>query len=121
MSIPVISLEPTERAWLHERIAQRFDLMMAQGFIDEVRALRARGDLNPDLPSMRCVGYRQAWQGLDEGWSEAEIHERGIFATRQLAKRQITWLRSMGQRVVVAADQTQATAQVIQAASAWTL
>jgi tRNA dimethylallyltransferase len=119
MNIPVISLEPTERAWLHERIAQRFDLMMAQGFIDEVRTLRARGDLNPDLPSMRCVGYRQAWQGLDEGWSEAEIHERGIFATRQLAKRQITWLRGMDQRVVVAADQAQATAQVIQAASAW--
>ena len=120
LNIPVISLEPTERAWLHERIAQRFDLMMAQGFIDEVRTLRARGDLNPDLPSMRCVGYRQAWQGLDEGWSEAEIRERGIFATRQLAKRQITWLRSMGQRLVVAADQAQATAQVIQAASAWT-
>lgn len=120
LNIPVISLEPTDRAWLHERIALRFDQMLAQGFIDEVRALRARGDLNPELPSMRCVGYRQAWQGLDEGWREAEIRERGIFATRQLAKRQITWLRSMRQRVVVAADQAQATAQVIQAASAWT-
>jgi tRNA dimethylallyltransferase len=119
LNIPVISLEPTDRAWLHERIALRFDQMMAQGFIDEVRQLRARGDLNPDLPSMRCVGYRQAWQGLDEGWSEAENRERGIFATRQLAKRQITWLRSMPQRTVVAADQAQATAQVIQASSAW--
>ena len=63
--IPVISLEPLDRAWLHERIAQRFDAMLAAGFLDEVRALRARGDLNPDLPSMRCVGYRQAWQGLE--------------------------------------------------------
>ena len=120
LNIPVISLEPTERAWLHERIALRFDQMMAQGFIHEVRTLRARGDLHPDLPSMRCVGYRQAWQGLDEGWGEAEIRERGIFATRQLAKRQITWLRGMAERTVVAADQAQATAQVIQAASAWT-
>ena len=119
LNIPVISLEPTDRTWLHVRIALRFDQMMAQGFIDEVRQLRARGDLNPDLPSMRCVGYRQAWQGLDEGWSEAEIRERGIFATRQLAKRQITWLRSMPQRVVVAADQENATAQLIQASSAW--
>jgi tRNA dimethylallyltransferase len=119
LNIPIISLEPSDRAWLHERIALRFDQMMAQGFIHEVRQLRARGDLNPDLPSMRCVGYRQAWQGLDEGWSEAEIRERGIFATRQLAKRQITWLRSMPGRVVVAADQAQATAQLIQASSAW--
>jgi len=118
--IPVISLEPADRAWLHERIALRFDQMMAQGFIHEVRTLRARGDLHPDLPSMRCVGYRQAWQGLDEGWSQAEIRERGIFATRQLAKRQITWLRGMPQRTVVMADQDHATAQVIQAASAWT-
>ena len=117
--IPVISLEPQDRAWLHERIALRFEQMMAAGFMDEVRALRARGDLHPDLPSMRCVGYRQAWQGLDEGWSETAIRDRGIFATRQLAKRQITWLRSMPDRVVVAADGAQATAQVIQAANAW--
>ncbi|MCB2018665.1 MAG: tRNA (adenosine(37)-N6)-dimethylallyltransferase MiaA, partial [Hydrogenophaga sp.] len=61
----LLSLEPTDRAWLHERIAQRFDAMLAAGFIDEVKALRARGDLNPELPSMRCVGYRQAWEALD--------------------------------------------------------
>ncbi len=114
--IPVISLEPLERGWLHERIALRFDAMMAAGFLDEVRALRARGDLNPDLPSMRCVGYRQAWQGLDEGWSEAEIRERGIFATRQLAKRQLTWLRGMAPKTVVAADAPDAVAQVLAAA-----
>ena len=112
-NIPVISLEPLERGWLHERIALRFDAMMAAGFLDEVRALRARGDLNPELPSMRCVGYRQAWQGLDEGWSEAEIRERGIFATRQLAKRQLTWLRGMASKTVVAADAPDAVAQVL--------
>ena len=111
--IPVISLEPLDRAWLHQRIAQRFELMMAQGFMDEIHQLRARGDLNPDLPSMRCVGYRQAWQGLDEGWSEAEIGERGTFATRQLAKRQITWLRSMNERCVIAADAPDALAQLL--------
>ena len=111
--IPVLSLEPQDRTWLHQRIAQRFELMMAQGFIHEVRQLRARGDLNPDLPSMRCVGYRQAWQGLDEGWSDAEICERGIFATRQLAKRQITWLRSMDQRHVIAADAPDALTQLL--------
>ncbi len=114
--IPVLSLEPQDRTWLHQRIAQRFELMMAQGFIHEVRQLRARGDLNPDLPSMRCVGYRQAWQGLDEGWSEKEIAERGIFATRQLAKRQITWLRTMDSRHVIAADAPDALAQVLQTA-----
>ncbi len=114
--IPVISLEPLDRAWLHQRIAQRFEQMMAAGFMDEVKTLRARGDLHPDLPSMRCVGYRQAWQGLDEGWSEAEICERGIFATRQLAKRQITWLRSMPGRLVVDAQAGDAVQQVKQTA-----
>jgi tRNA dimethylallyltransferase len=102
--IPIISLEPQDRAWLHGRIAQRFDQMLTAGFMDEVRRLRQRGDLNPDLPSMRCVGYRQAWEGLDAGWPDGQVRELGIFATRQLAKRQITWLRSMPQRTVVAAD-----------------
>ena len=111
--IPVISLEPTDRAWLHQRIALRFDQMMASGFMEEVQQLRARGDLNPDLPSMRCVGYRQAWEGLDAGWSEADIRERGIFATRQLAKRQITWLRSMPHRLLIEADEPHACARVI--------
>ncbi len=115
--IPVISLEPQDRAWLHQRIAQRLQAMMASGFMDEVRALRARGDLHPELPSMRCVGYRQAWQGLDAGWSEAEIRERSIFATRQLAKRQLTWLRGLEQRTVVAADAPDALAQTLR--SGW--
>lgn len=111
--IPVISLEPSDRAWLHQRIAQRFDHMMANGFMDEVQQLRARGDLHPDLPAMRCVGYRQAWEGLDANWSQTEIRERGIFATRQLAKRQITWLRSMPNRWVVGSEEPQACARVI--------
>ena len=115
----LISLEPTDRAWLHERIAQRFDAMLAAGFIDEVRALRARGDLQPDLPSMRCVGYRQAWQALDAGTPSAmqALREQGMAATRQLAKRQITWLRSMPQRSPVACEAPDALAQVLRHAA----
>lgn len=119
----LLSLEPLERAWLHQRIAQRFDAMLAQGFIDEMAELRARGDLTPDLPSMRCVGYRQAWEALDAAESMgrqalnaqelAELRERGIFATRQLAKRQLTWLRSMPQRQLVACDQPGAMQQAL--------
>jgi tRNA dimethylallyltransferase len=109
----LISLEPADRAWLHARIAQRFDAMLAEGFVDEVKTLRARGDLHIDLPSMRCVGYRQAWEALDGVWPMAELRDKGIFATRQLAKRQITWLRSMPQRQVVACDQEQALSQVL--------
>jgi tRNA dimethylallyltransferase len=99
----LLSLEPDDRAWLHERIAARFDAMLAAGFLDEVRALRARGDLHAGLPSMRCVGYRQAWEALDGGWPLADLRDRGIFATRQLAKRQLTWLRGMD-RVRIACD-----------------
>lgn len=109
----LISLEPLDRAWLHQRIAQRFDAMLATGFLDEVRALRARGDLHPDLPSMRCVGYRQAWEALDGLWPLSELRNKGIFATRQLAKRQITWLRSSPQRQVVACDAPDALDQVL--------
>lgn len=108
----LISLEPQDRAWLHDRIAQRFDAMLAAGFLDEVRVLRARGDLHPDLPSMRCVGYRQAWEALDGAFPMNELRERGIAATRQLAKRQITWLRSMPERQVVACDAEDAVQQV---------
>jgi tRNA dimethylallyltransferase len=109
----LISLEPTDRSWLHGRIEQRFDTMLATGFLDEVKALRARGDLNADLPSMRCVGYRQAWEALDGKFSLADLRDKGIFATRQLAKRQITWLRSMPQRRIVACDAPDALARVI--------
>ena len=109
----LISLEPANRAWLHTRIAQRFDAMLADGFLVEMQALRSRGDLHPELPSMRCVGYRQAWEMLDGHMHAAELRDRGIFATRQLAKRQLTWLRSMPTRQVVAADAPDALAQVL--------
>lgn len=89
-----LALFPTDRRALHERIAQRFDAMLAEGFLDEVRALRGRTDLVADLPAIRAVGYRQAWQHLDGTTSSEEFRDRAIFATRQLAKRQITWLRS---------------------------
>ncbi|WP_370528254.1 tRNA (adenosine(37)-N6)-dimethylallyltransferase MiaA [Rhodoferax sp. BLA1] len=109
----LISLEPLERSWLHLRIAQRFDEMLKQGLLDEVQVLRARGDLNPDLPSMRCVGYRQVWEALDGLWPISELRDKGIFATRQLAKRQITWLRSMQDRQIVACDAPDALQQVL--------
>lgn len=89
-----LALVPKDRAPLHARIAERFDDMQRHGLLDEVRALRHRGDLMPDLPAVRAVGYRQAWEHLDGCYDAAELRDRGIFATRQLAKRQITWLRS---------------------------
>ncbi len=109
----LISLEPQDRSWLHHRIAERFDAMLAVGFLEEVKALRARGDLTPDLPSMRCVGYRQAWEALSGDYPMSELRDKGIFATRQLAKRQITWLRSMPQRHAVACDEPTALRQVL--------
>jgi tRNA dimethylallyltransferase len=105
---PLISLEPQDRAWLHARIAERFDAMLAQGLVREVEGLRARGDLHAALPSMRCVGYRQVWEVLEGTSPAAQLRDKGIFATRQLAKRQITWLRSMPQRDVIACDRSDA-------------
>lgn len=112
--LPLISLEPASRAWLHQRIAERFDAMLAAGLVDEVRALRARGDLHAGLPSMRCVGYRQAWAALDSG-SLGGLRDAGIAATRQLAKRQLTWLRSIPSRIVVECDAGDAHARALQA------
>lgn len=109
----LISLEPNDRSWLHARIALRFDAMLAAGFMDEIKTLRARGDLHADLPSMRCVGYRQAWEALEGLSPLSELRDKGVFATRQLAKRQITWLRSMPQRQVVACDDPTALQQVL--------
>lgn len=86
-------IAPEQRQVLHERIARRFHLMLEQGFVEEVEALRLRGDLHAGLPSIRAVGYRQVWDYLDGGLSREEMAERGIIATRQLAKRQFTWLR----------------------------
>lgn len=110
----LISLEPVERAALHGRIAQRFAQMLDAGLVDEVKRLRARGDLHGDLPSMRCVGYRQVWEALDAGTEvdREALLERGTAATRQLAKRQITWLRGMPWRQVVDCNAPDAEARV---------
>ena len=127
--VQVVSLEPRERAWLHARIALRFDQMHEQGFLEEMQRLRARGDLHAALPSMRCVGYRQAWACMDEAHRSGQpmeamwplLRETGIAATRQLAKRQLTWLRGMPERDVVACDAPDAlahTVRVLQAALA---
>ncbi len=88
------ALLPPDRAALHERIAARFDAMLKAGLVDELRALRERHALTPVLPSMRCVGYRQAWEHLEGAYDASTLRERGVAATRQLAKRQLTWLRS---------------------------
>ncbi len=90
-----LGLMPGDRAVLHERIAQRFDDMLATGLIDEVTALRTRYKLHANLPSMRCVGYRQVWEYLEGHHDRTALREKGIAATRQLAKRQMTWLRGM--------------------------
>ena len=120
--LAIVSLEPTDRSWLHQRIEQRFMAMLAAGFLDEMQSLRSRGDLNPDLPSMRCVGYRQAWEQMDamqlHGSSSQEmlarLQETAVAATRQLAKRQLTWLRSMLERHTIACDSANPTDQALQ-------
>jgi tRNA dimethylallyltransferase len=94
-SLPIISLEPSDRAVLHRRIAQRFDEMLAAGLLDEVRELARRPGLHPDLPALRSVGYRQAWQHLAGALDRDAMREAAIAATRQLAKRQLTWLRAL--------------------------
>lgn len=129
LSPHVISLEPQDRAWLHQRIERRFDQMLAEGLVDEVKRLRATGVLHAELPSMRCVGYRQVWDMLEQSEQMgrepnaqdlAQLRERGIAATRQLAKRQLTWLRGMPGRHIVACDQAGFVPQVLRLAqSLW--
>jgi len=89
-----IALTPSDRAVLHQRIAMRFSDMLNQGLLEELRSLREKYPLHPNMTSMRCVGYRQAWEYMEGEITEAELLEKGIAATRQLAKRQLTWLRS---------------------------
>lgn len=93
-SVKQFTISPADRSILHDRIEQRFHMMIAQGFQQEVETLRNRNDLHQDLPSIRCVGYRQMWQHLDGLYDHSEMIYRGVVATRQLAKRQLTWLRS---------------------------
>ena len=101
LKLSTVALLPTDRAQLHDRIAQRFDAMLGAGLIDEVKTLHGRGDLHADLPSMRSVGYRQAWRFVEGQSTFDELRETGIAATRQLAKRQMTWLRSMPNITVI--------------------
>jgi len=99
--ITSIALIPGDRAVLHQRIATRFNTMLEQGMLDELRRLREKYVLHPDMTSMRCVGYRQAWQFMEGEIDSAQLLETGIIATRQLAKRQLTWLRSMPENIEV--------------------
>ncbi len=111
-----IALIPGDRSALHQRIATRFQQMLKQGLVEELRALREKYPLHPDLPSMRCVGYRQAWQFMEGDITEAQLLETGIAATRQLAKRQLTWLRSMPDNIALdclAPDLTQTVFDIV--------
>ncbi len=110
-----LALLPNDRGGLHARIARRFDAMLAAGFLREVAALRARAELHADLPAMRAVGYRQAWEHLDGLTTASEFRDRSIFATRQLAKRQITWLRSDPSLRVVESEQAEVSARITSA------
>jgi tRNA dimethylallyltransferase len=116
LRLRTIALMPADRDALRERIAQRFDAMLAAGLLDEVRALIARGDLHRDLPSQRSVGYRQGWAHLLGEIDADEFRMTAVHATRQLAKRQMTWLRSMRDAVVIdpaAADPLDALRRVL--------
>lgn len=104
LPLQLLALEAQDKAWLHQRIVQRSAQMLEQGLVAEVQALKNRGDLHLDLPSMRCVGYRQTWQMLDGEFAADALAERITIATRQLAKRQMTWLRSMQHRRVLPAE-----------------
>ena len=93
--LKAFALVPEDRSELHRRIAERFDAMLKAGLVEELKALRMKFELSADLPSMRCVGYRQAWQFLENSFDEKTLREKGLAATRRLAKRQLTWLRSL--------------------------
>ncbi len=124
LDLVMVSLEPQSRAWLHQRIAERFDAMLAAGLLDEVRALAQRPGVHAELPALRSVGYRQAWAALQadapspglDALSVAQLRqlrETGIAATRQLAKRQLTWLRNFKDRQVVFCDAADAMARAL--------
>ena len=98
-TVRYLAVAPRERSVLHERIAERFSLMLQQGLISEVEAMHARGDLDVSMPSIRAVGYRQVWDYLEGRLSYEQMHERGVIATRQLAKRQFTWLRGWNEPI----------------------
>ena len=108
-----MALVPAERAALHRRIELRFEAMLAAGLVEELAALRRKFALDQGLPAMRCVGYRQAWEHLEGAYDRATLRDRGIYATRQLAKRQLTWLRAMEEPKVFDCFAPDAGAQVL--------
>jgi len=110
-----LCLEPVDRSGLHKRIEQRFDAMLAAGLIDEVRALYRRGDLHEDMASIRCVGYRQAWAHIEGRIDLKTMRDQGLAATRQLGKRQVTWLRALEERQTIDCLAPDAQAQVVDA------
>jgi tRNA dimethylallyltransferase len=118
-ALALVAWMPSQRAELHRRIEARFASMLQAGLLDEVRALRARGDLNAGLPSMRSVGYRQAWDHLEGATSLDEFRAAALAASRQLAKRQITWLRSMRDALVIDPLRPTAPDELREAVSAW--
>lgn len=105
-AVKQFAIAPTDRAVLHQRIAERFEHMLIEGFEQEVQLLLARGDLHPQLPSIRCVGYRQMWDYLSGRINFSDMQQQGIAATRQLAKRQLTWLRSWSDLVWLKSETT---------------
>jgi len=107
--LKTFALIPADRAALHAKIAARFDEMLAAGLVEEVESLRNSHELQATMPSMRCVGYRQVWEYLEGGIDRAAMREKGIAATRQLAKRQLTWLRSLPAIEALDADDPQLT------------
>ena len=113
-----LALLPADRAELHRRIGQRFDAMLAGGLVEEVRMLRQKYRLDSGLPSMRCVGYRQVWEVLEGSLPSAELRDRGVFATRQFAKRQLTWLKNMDDLHVIDPLASNPTAAVFAAVEA---
>ncbi len=108
-----IALAPSDRSLLHQRIAQRFEVMLGEGLINEVAALKKRNDLHLGLPAMKSVGYRQVWEYLEGEYDYATLVERGVIATRQLAKRQLTWLRSWPELNWVDSQRSDALDQVL--------
>ena len=118
-ALSVIALQPEDRSWIHRRIAERFTEMMAAGFLEEVAALKRREELHPDLPSLRTVGYRQAWAHLSGQTDAQTFREQAIAATRQLAKRQITWLRSFHNILRLDASVLSAEAMLRQIRETW--
>ena len=111
--VHAFALTPSDRAVLHAHIATRFDAMLAHGLVEEVRALREKYPLDAEMPSMRCVGYRQVWSYLEGEYDWDEMRDRGIYATRQLAKRQLTWLRGMADVTVLEAEQADNAARML--------